>query len=180
MVVRGEDHATQLDRVAVLQLPIDLDRLEGGVRIGAPAKVGLAAAFEKRRVLLGHHHLRLRQLLQMRETGHVVEVAMRGRQDPDVLDLETELRHVGRDLADSLGQAGIDQDMTLRRRDQIRGQIVGADPVDVADHPERRKRLHPVGVANKRSCGLRLRHNHCRKHTRDEQHCGNRSLEHQV
>jgi hypothetical protein len=63
-------------------------------------------------------------------------VGVRGRQDLDVGDAEPECFDVRANLRDRIGQAGVDDDVTLGRGDQVAGQIVRAYPADVADDAE--------------------------------------------
>src|SRR5262249_57507821 len=80
------------------------------------------------------------------EGGEVVEGGVRGCRDLRVARLEAKLFNAGFDLLCGVADARVDQNVPRRRRDEIRGQVVAADPVDVADHPEGRKGFRPVCV----------------------------------
>ncbi len=177
VMVRGEHDAAERDRIAVPQPSIDGHRLEACGRILSPAKVGFAAALEQLRIGLRHDHLRLRESLELGQARHVIEVPVRCGQHLDVRDIETEQLDPGRDLRHSLRKAGVDQDMTRRRRDEIRRQIVGPDPVDVANQTERRKRLHPLRTADALGRLRPERHRDC---ACDEQHRQEGSLDHRI
>src|SRR6185295_20272069 len=69
--VGGERHTAQGDRVAVLELPIDLDRREEVVV--TPREIALAARFELRRVAFARHHLRAGYLFQLGKTPGMVD-----------------------------------------------------------------------------------------------------------
>src|SRR5437867_10605992 len=71
----------------------------------------------------------------------VIEMGVAGEHDLDVGGLEAQLRDVVLDDVVHLVHAGVDQDMSLRRGDQVRGDVRCTDVVDVAYDPERLGRL---------------------------------------
>ena len=71
----------------------------------------------------------------------VIEVRVAREHDLDVAQLEPELLDVRRDDRRHLGRAGVDEDVALRRDDQIRSDVLRADVVDVADQAKRLFRL---------------------------------------
>ena len=97
----------------------------------------IVAAFEQRLVALAGDELRAGLLLDLGKAAGVIEMRMRVEDDLDVGDLEAELRDVVLDHAGRLRQRRVHQDQALRRLDDIDGNAVGADIIDVADQLER-------------------------------------------
>src|SRR5262245_38911018 len=106
MMVRGQGRAAERDGVAVLERAVDLDRLELRARRVAESEVGLAARLQQRFVLFRREEARAGQALQLRQAGHVIEVAVRGGQDLDITELEAELLDVRLDLLRRVADAG--------------------------------------------------------------------------
>ena len=152
MVVRGEDGPPERDRVAVLERAIDFDGLEAGPGRVAEAEVQPAPGLEQFPVPFRDDEPCAGHAFQLRHARDVVEVAMRGCQDLRVSEVEPELFHTGLDLLRSLTDAGVDQDVSLRRGDQIRGQIVRTHPVEVPDDAKRREGAGPVRIALREAC----------------------------
>ena len=63
----------------------------------------------------------------------MIEVAVRRGEDLHVAHLEAQLFHARLDVRRRFREARINKDVPLRRGDEVRGQVVTADPVDVAD-----------------------------------------------
>ena len=145
------------DLVALADHAVDLDgrKVERGVALLSR----VVAALEQRLVGGARGELRAGVLLQPGEPAGVVEMRMRVEQLLDVGDLEAELLDVRLDLRVRLGQAGVDENMTLRRGDQERREARGADVVDVADDAERLGRFVPrdLQLVEQVAQGLRLR-----------------------
>src|SRR5215471_4469577 len=66
------------------------------------------------------------------------------QEDLDVIELEPELLYACPDERHILLEIAVDQDVTLRRGDQIIGETLAADIVDIPGDFERRKRFRPV------------------------------------
>ena len=81
----------------------------------------------------------------------MINVGMAVEQDPNVLESEAELAHTVADQGDRRLEAAVDEDVALRRRDQERGDVRGADVRDIADQPERLERAvhHPEGALDR-------------------------------
>ena len=138
-----------VDDVAVLQHDVHLHRFE--VRLGALAEqvVGDAAVRDEAFVALHDADAGVAQRLEVRQRPDVIEVRLRRQQDPDLLGLEAEGADRLLDLARHARHGAVDQDVAGRRRDQVGGEILGADVVDRADDLEGRDRRRPrriVGV----------------------------------
>jgi hypothetical protein len=71
-------------------------------------------------------------------------MALIDQEDFDVAELEAELFDARTNERDVFLEVTIDQNVTLRRRDQIVCEALAADVVQVADDPERWKRFDPV------------------------------------
>ena len=75
----------------------------------------------------------------------MVPVRVADEQDLDVAELESEFLDAGANQRDVGLEIAVDQDVPLRRRDQVVREPLAADVVEIAGDPERRKRLGPVG-----------------------------------
>ena len=162
--MRRQRHAAERDRVLILSRRSTFTASKLGVRVVAETKVADAAVLEQHGVGLGHHHLRARQALQLRETRDVIAVSMRREQDLDVVEVEAELLDALLDLAAPSRRNRVDQDVAGVGRDQVRRQVVGPDPVDVADQLERRERPRPIGVLLRRRGGAEAQRQDQRTH----------------
>src|SRR5207253_11491788 len=69
--------------------------------------------------------------------ARVIDVGMAVEQDLDVLEVEAELPHAVADQGDGRFEPAVEEDMALRRGDQERGDVRGADVGDIPDQPER-------------------------------------------
>jgi hypothetical protein len=110
-----------------------------------------------------------RQLLHRRVTADVIEVRMAREHDLDIPHPESELLDVCRDHRRHLRGPCVDQDVALRRGDEIGRNILCAHVVDVANQPERLLRLAvrtvKLGALFRRQRrGLRGHHKYARDH----------------
>ena len=153
--------SAERDRVLIFQAPIDFHGLEARRTAVAEPEIADAAVLEQHGVGFRHHHARTRQPFELGKPGHVIAVRVRREQDLDVVELEAELLDALPDLGDGLGKPGVDENVAGIGRDEVRRQIVGPDPIDVADQLERRERLRPIGVLG--GGGAATRHNNRRK-----------------
>ena len=155
--------AAELDLVAVLQNAVDLAGLPAAGRVEV-----LALAARGDHLVVAAHHVDLGagQLLQQGVAGDVVGVGVAGQQDLDVGHLEAERLDGLADQGNGPLEAAVDQDVPLGRGDQVAGQILRADVVDVADDPVRREWLEPVDLAD-RGDGHGEREGCDAKHARD-------------
>ena len=147
MLVRGEDGPPERDGVAVLERAVDFHGLEAGPRRVAEAEVQPAAGLEQFLVLFRDDKPCAGHAFQLRHARDVVEVAVRGGQDLRVSKVEPESFHTCLDLLRRVTNTGVDQDVSLWRGDQIRGQIVRTYPVEVPDDTKRREGAGPIRVA---------------------------------
>src|SRR6185295_18480893 len=76
----------------------------------------------------------------------MIVVAVGGRDDFRISQLEAKLLDTRLDLLRGVANAGVDQDISLWSDDEIGRQVVAADPVDVPDDPERREWARPLFV----------------------------------
>ena len=79
------------------------------------------------------------------DAGVVVEVGVADEQDLDVAEVEAELRDAFLDQRRRGCQAGVDQDVAGRRDDEIGGEVLAADVVEVVGDAEGCDRGGPVG-----------------------------------
>ena len=125
-----------------MQHPIDVHR--GKRVLVAEREVADSAALDLRGVALHHFELRAGLLLELRESAGVVVVRVRIEQDLHVLRVEPELADVGDDLRRRFLESAVEHDVSFRGRDEKRGDLVGADVIEVADHTKRLDRLVPL------------------------------------
>ena len=76
-------------------------------------------AVEPFRIVADRHHACAGGLFHRRVALHMVEVRVAGKQDLDILQLESQLLDIGPDDGPHLPGAGIDHDVALRRRQEI-------------------------------------------------------------
>ena len=126
--VRHERRAPKRNLIAVVKHPVDRMRLAAG-----------AHALERRNVFLHGHDLGAGQLLDQRIAFHVIGVGVAAEDDLDVGGLEAELLHRGENQRHVGFVRAVDEDVSLRRRDQERRQALGADVPDIVSDLVRRK-----------------------------------------
>jgi len=169
-MMRGDRHATEHNGVLILQTSIDLHSFEARSPTVAEPKVAHAAILEQHGVRFGHHQARARQPLELCEAGDVIAVRMRRRQDLHVGHPEAELLDTFGDLRHGVLEARVHEDVARVGRNEIRRQVVGTDPIDVADQLERRKRLTPFGVLLRRRTERHERHERRQHEQRTREH----------
>ena len=136
--------AAELDFVAILQNAVDLARVPAAGRVQVLA---LAARGDDLVVAAHDIDLGAGQLLQQRVARDVVRVGMARQQDLDIGHLEAERLDRFLNQGNRALKAAVDEDVPLGSGDEIGGQILGADVVDIADDLVRRERLVPIGWA---------------------------------
>ena len=82
-------------------------------------------------------------LLQLGQPANMIVMGMANEQKLYVRYFETESRNVAFDLRRRLDKTAIDQEITLRRRNQERRDFSRSDIVKILDDPKRRDRLIP-------------------------------------
>ena len=143
---RRECRAAELDCVSVVQDAIDF------------------RAWPSRRCALdrGHvgvHHHQPRAGVGLDETDTLVVIAMRmaDQEDFRVGVLEAEALDALADCRHILLEVAVDQDVALRCRDEIRGEVRRPDVVEVAGNLEARDGSMPIGI-RLRTCRDRKQH----------------------
>ena len=76
----------------------------------------------------------------------MIEVRLAAEENPGIGPLEAKGFHAGADLCRGGLKIGVDEDVALRRSDQVAGEIARADVVEIVRNLERRKRGGPVRV----------------------------------
>src|SRR5579862_2641226 len=140
-----QSHAAQGYGIAVMQHAID------GMGLAAGADV-----LERRDILGYSHHRRAGQFLHHRVAGGVIRMGMAVQQNLDVGKLEAQFLDRGADYRDGFLIVAVDQDVTLRGRDQEGAELLRSYKVHVADDLMRRERLVPVDVGERALALLRL------------------------
>jgi hypothetical protein len=103
--VRSESHAAQFDAIAIRN---DAVRFDGFIRlIVSPEKISFATACHQFAIELASHDCCARAALELRKPTAMVDVSVAIEQELDVLRLEAQLFHVGRDLRQHLHVARI-------------------------------------------------------------------------
>ena len=141
-VVGGEQHVAHLDRVAVAQDAIDLDRRIDEI-IGV-LEVVLVAALHRRDVVLHDRQLRTELLLQIGEGACVIDMGMAVDHELDVFGLEAELADGLDDHRSRRRHAGVHQDVPFGGREQEDAEPLGPDEVDRADDPAPAPPVPPI------------------------------------
>lgn len=142
--------------VVVLQAPVDLDRRET-ITAFEDAVVEFAAVFEDRGVGDSGVHLGAAHSLDGGEADGMVEVGLHREQDFGVFQLETEFAGAFDHLRDGAFEAGVDDDMSLGRGDEVAAEVGGADVMKVACDRMRREGLLPVVALRERRGGQQKR-----------------------
>src|SRR5258708_21176775 len=90
------------------------------------------------------HVFRAGQLLDLGAAAIMVEVGMTDQQNLDITEAEPQFFNALAQKRNRSFEIAVDQDVSLRRRDQVSSQPAAATVVNVADHAIRRKRLAPL------------------------------------
>src|SRR5207237_222931 len=91
---------------------------------------------------------------------------MADQENLHIAELEAELLDAGANQWDVRLEIAVDEDVALRRRDEVIRQPFAADVIQIAGDPERRKWLRPVGaILRRRPVGDR------RRRERGEKNC---------
>ena len=158
-MARVEHHlkfgVAQVNGLAVLE---DLVNTDGPELISGRVSeaIDLATAFEGRFVTGSRVHLGSGILLDLCHGGHVIIVRLHRQQDFNVLHLETELLDAGLDQWRGIAEAGIDEDVALFAGDEVAGEVLGADVVEVAGDLEGSDGTLPVfGIFGEDECAER-------------------------
>lgn len=139
--MRRELRPAQGHLLAVGEPAVDDDRRK--LSLVAESEVSPAAALEQRRIGAAGVELRPTHRLEEGEPAGMVEMGVTVEQDPDVADLEAELRDVGFDLRRGLDETAVDQNVPSGSRDQVGGDVRDADIVEISGDAERLDRLVP-------------------------------------
>src|SRR4051812_44022083 len=123
------------------------------------AIVVLTAALEQSRIRRARNDRRIRQLLRQRVAAGVVAVRVASEDKFDVGQFVTELSDVRLNLGYRIFKSGIEEKVTLGRRDEKGTDATRADVVDVRDYISRGdRRLPTVEEASRRREFRRRRH----------------------
>jgi hypothetical protein len=134
--VRGENSRPQRHLVAVVESTVYLDRLEVKSRLVVEEEVRAATGFDCRDIGIHNLNLRVRQPFDLCRTGNVIGVGLAVEEDFGIGEAEAQGLDVLADLRNGRGQVRIDEDVALRRGDQVRTEIVAAYVVKVAEDAE--------------------------------------------
>jgi len=96
-------------------------------------------------------------------SGVVVEVGVADEQDLHVAQMEAELGNTPLNKRRRHGEAGVDEDVALRRDDEVGGEVLAADVVEVVGDAEGRDGGGPLRVRG--AVGL------CARQLREQHHC---------
>jgi hypothetical protein len=109
-------------------------------------EVGPAAAFHDVGVALHDHVFRARLAEDLGCAGHVVEVRLAVEQEFRIRPLEPQLLHARANLRRRRFEVGVDQDVPVRRGDEVCRQVLTADIVEIVSDLERRQRRRPLRI----------------------------------
>src|ERR1044071_2825679 len=139
--VRGHRDAAEGDGLAVFDDAIGDDRrVEEAI---AEIRIVFPAARVLRAITLAGDELRMRDALQLRDAAGVIVVRVAAEDVLDVGDFESELLDVRANHRRGLFEAAVEEEVTLRRGDEIRRDVGRSDVIDIADDAERFDRLVP-------------------------------------
>ena len=124
------------DLFAVVEDVVDLDWGKEGAGVVVEEEVGAAAGLGVGDVTLHYLDLGMGQALNLGHAGDVVVVGLAVEEDFGIGEAESESLDVLADLGRRGSQIAVDEDVALRRGDEVRGEIVAADVVQVAGDPE--------------------------------------------
>ncbi len=108
--------------------------------------VGLAG-FEREICSRHGHDGRAGPPLQLGEPADVVVMLVARADQLHVGQFEAQALDIRGDRRRGFGRRGVEQDVTLGRRDQKRGDRAGADVVDIAENVQRRRGIAPPLLA---------------------------------
>ena len=137
--VRLQGYAPEPDLFAVPHGSVGREGLPQLTAIAA--EVAAAAVGDDRLVRFGRQNSCAGPFLQLRVPANVIGVSVRVQNDLDVGQPESELLNAVAHPRLGLGVSGVDEDVSLRRRDQKRPGVRGTDVVNVSDDAERRERF---------------------------------------
>ena len=132
--IRSHRRPPEPDRFAVGEGFVGLGRFKR-VFI-AEIGVAYAASFQKWCVQLARQKLRARQASELTDAARVIEMRVAIQDELYVRQFEAELFDIALDLRHHFLHAAVDQYISLWRDDQIRGQVVRADVLDVSGYPK--------------------------------------------
>ena len=149
----SKDDITEAHFISVMQDAVDFRWLEQCVGRAAVLEVALAAVFYDGHIAFHHHVLRTGELLDEGAARAMIEVGMADQQDFDIAEAESQVFDVLPDRGDGAFEIAIDENVALRCRDQVGGQVFAADVIDIGDDLVRWKRLGPLGVVLRKHRG---------------------------
>ena len=132
----GERRAAEFDRVPIVQHAIDFR--------ARPSRRG---ALDGGHVGVHHHQLRAGVRLDEADAFIVIAVRMADQEDLRVGVLEAEALDALADGGHILLEVAVDQDVALRRGDQIHGEVRRPDVIEVAGNLEAGNGAVPVRVS---------------------------------
>ena len=173
--MRGEDGAAERDCVAIVQDAIDV----GGRKLHGLVVRRIESRFCRRirptetSPSMTSYFAPVRRLI-CGAAGAVVVVGVADEQDFDVAEIEAERFDALADLRRGRCEIAVDEDVALRRDDEVGGEIFAADVVEIAGDAERREGLGPGGIDS--GARLRLRDAERCKTSEQKQECERMSM----
>ena len=144
--VSGEHDIAEPDFISVMQNAVYFRRLEQSLGRSAVLKVASAAIFDDGHIAIHHHVLCAGELLDERAARAVIEMRVADQQNLDIAEVKSQALDILLDRGHGAFEIAIDENVALRRRDQVGGQVLAADVVNVGDDLVRRERSGPVGI----------------------------------
>jgi hypothetical protein len=153
--VRGEDGVPEPDLVAIVEDAVHFCGLVEGSCGIAVLEIPLPAGFDFGHVRIHHHILRTSQLLDGSTTRAVIPMRVADQENLDVAEVKAQLFDTVSYQRDRACKTAVDQNVALRRRDQVGGQALAPDVVDIANDSVGREGIRPVGarLRERASCG---------------------------
>ncbi len=151
-----DEHASpEPNLISVVQDSIDLRR---GIAILGVLEVLLPAGFDDRHVAVHHHVLGAGLSLHLGTAGVMIPVRVTDQQDMDVSESVAEFLDTVADLRDRDVEVGIDKYVACGCNDQVGGQILAANIVEIGDNAKGINRCCLIRVHSRVHCARQEQH----------------------
>src|SRR4029077_6392398 len=117
----------------------------GIAELGSAPKIDLSAVLDRGHVSIHHHVFGASQLLDGWAARAVIPMRVADQENLGVAEAKPQFFHARPNHRHGFFQIAVDQNISLRRGDQINGEPLAADVINISDDPVGRKRIGPVG-----------------------------------
>ncbi len=123
---------------------IDFRGLVAGSRRFTVLKIALAAGLDLGHIRVHDHVFCSGQLLDRRASRAVVPMRVADEENLNVAELKSQFFDAVANQRDGGFETAVDEDVALRRGNQVGGEALAPDVVDISDDAIRRERVCPV------------------------------------